>query len=517
MAITITLQPDSNSHFSAFNPLPIVCTSNRSGIVNIKAVVIDANTAEVYATLRKPLDIGTSTQFTIDIFPIVQSLVTFQKIDLAIHFLCTPSRKKLYVYLIEEYLSGGVLVSGSTLGTHEFFVHNVPIGYTDTNAYSFKNQFLTNAINAEFIEIGSSDSYILQAIKKADGYDGFEFLQFTVTYDDLTTNTFNDPIPWSLNERWNLSCGTHYLKNIVGANSNIQSYTVCIADLGNVPVTNSVRFVVNDSCGIDMFRLSFLNKKGAFDTFTFKFKGIKKHNIKKELWSKPKTGAGYTYDISRSETGVFKDESFEGMEVVSHPLKTTVSEWLVELLMARVVYIEYYSDIPGHYNTNLVVNGGFSSAANWTLNVDAWASLTITGGQCVLLDTVGDALGTIVQTGILTIGVEYYISLLSADNNGVQITVDGSTPLVFTPQNGTLTGTFIATSADLSIEVSCGSPTCGVKIDNVSVYVAATWQQITRIPILINDGEFTTVDNRKRENKLAFSITPANKNYNGIG
>ena len=237
----------------------------------------------------------------------------------------------------------------------------------------------------------------------------------------------------------------------------------------------------------------------------------RKENKPKERYS------GYTYDKSRLETSVFKDESFEEVEVISHPLKTTVSDWLLELLKARVVYLDYYSDYPGHYNTNLVVNGGFASGANWTLNVVAWASLTITGGQCVLLDTVGDALGAIIQTGILTIGVEYYISMLVSGNNGVGILVDGVTPLPFTPQNGTLTGRFTANSADLNIELNCGSPTCGVMIDNVAVYVAATWQQIARLPILINDGEFTTVDNRKRENKLAFSFTFANKNYNGIG
>lgn len=522
MAITITLQPNAGDDFSAFNPLPIICTSSQSGIVNIIAAIIDQSTSQTIATIRKPIDIGTSSQFTIDIYPIVQSIVGFEDNSTSYHYLSVFSSKNIIILLREEYLSGGLLVIGTSTFTNAFKVHNVPISQFDNKPNNFNRQFLTNAADSDGVSfnvpIGSSESFTTQAIKKSDGYGGFEFLQWHVIYDDGTQNTFNEVIGWSLGERWNLAIGSHYLKNIVGANSNIKSYTVCIADLGNVPVTEKINFVISDKCAVSQLRFSYLNQKGAFDTFTFNTKLVNKLNVKKELWSKPKQGSnGYNYELSRMETGVFIADSFNTFEVISENLKEDVSNWLSEILKARVVYRDFYTDVLGYSGQSLVLNPFFAGGANWVLSVNAWASLVISGGRATLLDTVGDALGTIVQTGILTIGVEYYIIMTVNNNNGVQITIDGATPLSFSPQNGNLEGRFIATSTSLSIELSCGSPTCGVEILMVSVRVSATWQYSYRVPVIINDGDFTVSDLRKRENKLAFTFTEANKAYNGIG
>lgn len=358
MAITITQQPAAAEHFSAFCPLPIICTSNRSGIVNIKATVKNDITGATIATIRKPLDVGSSTQFTIDIYPITQSLVTFDYSTAGVHFQCSNSLLPIYVYLEEEYLSGGVIVLGSTATGNIFYVHNYGVDAVDDTASNlFNTNFLTSATT---VRIGSSDKFFLQIIRKNSNYVK---VKYVVTYDDNSTATFYSTPAWSTNQRWALSVGTYFLINGLGASANIKSYVVSVANgSGTDQTTVPVTFVIDNSCAISPYRVSFLNRKGGFDTFTFKTKEVLSQSVKKELWTKPKTiSSSYDWTREQQTTGQFTANVSINSKVVSQPLKRIEANWLKELMFAKVVYVEnYYTALGLHVTipTPIVLNDG---------------------------------------------------------------------------------------------------------------------------------------------------------------
>lgn len=517
MAITITQQPDSDSHFSAFHPLPIIATSNRANIVNLKATIYDASTSTILATLRKPLDIGTSNQFTTDIYSVVESLVTYDIALFGVHSQCTNSLRYVYVRFDEEYLSGGVLVSGSTANSNSFYVHNSYIDRTDTSLVEFSEQILNTRrhIKEYSTPIGTSDNYFIQVIKLDSTYD---HLKVDVVYDDGTTDSFNDSShSWSNGERWNINVGTHYLINSLGALPNIRSYEAYIADSGNVAITDPIQFHVNNSCSNIQVRVVYLNQRGSFDSFSFKCKRVEGFNVKKEFWTKKKQiGSAYSVSTNRVEVGLFKDESFEEVKLTSGFIKEGLALALKDILNAKFVFIESNYSISSTIGSNLVVNGGFSSSSNWSLLVNPWATLAITTNKVIFTDTTGDAIGTLTQTGILTLGVEYKITAHLANNNGVQVSVEGG-ELAAANENGTVELVFTATSADLVIEFSNGPSSGGCHFDDVTVYRTANYLGSTYEPIVINDGEFSVVDQVKRENELKLTFTYANRNYNGIG
>jgi len=514
MAITITQQPDDNAHFSAFHPLPIVCTSNRSGIVNIKCIVVDEDTSVTYATIRKPLDIGTSDTFTIDIYPILISIVGFDDPLFGNHQICTNSSKRISVYLTEEYLSGGLIVTGSFEQSHIFYVHNSAVYNFDQSINGFLEDILNISYDA-VIPIGPSDNFFIQAIKTGN----FDRLKVNVVYDDGTTNSFTSTIPWSTNERWNISCGTHFIVNIMGANSNIASYSVGIADAGNVVISELYHFKVDNSCAISEKRIAYLNQRGAFNYFTFKTKQIIEFDTEKELWSRKKyIGSGYSFQTNYAEIGLFKDKSIEINRIESRPLSTQLAYFLRELIQSKAVFLETYYPLQGTTGSNLVVNGGFASPSNWTTSIDPWATMTIASNKLNVADTTtGNAIGLLTQSGILTIGKTYKITAKVTNNNNVEINVDGAQLANLGVNGNNLYTYFTASSVDLVIEFNCGSAPAGVDFDNVTVYEAADYQGTIHEPILINDGKFTIVDQIKKENKLMISYTQANKNYNGIG
>lgn len=517
MAITITQQPDSDSHFSAFHPLPIICTSNRSGIVNIKATIYDSTGTTIYATLRKPLDIGTSNQFTIDIYSVVQSLVTYDLALFGVHSQCTNSLKYIYVRFDEEYLSGGLLVSGSTANSNSFYVHNSYVDYLDSTSAFFSTLIFNQRyyLGSPSIPIGTADNYFIQVIKIDSTYD---HLKVEVVYDDGTTNAFNDNShTWSDGERWNLSCGTYYIINSLGALPNIATYRVCIADSGNVPVTDFINFKVDNKCAATQYRIAFLNQRGSFDTYTFKTRAVSSFDVKKENWTKRKqVGSGYSISSNRMETGLFKDESYEAIEITTGNIKEFLAIWLRDLLQSKATFIESNYLISSTIGSNLVVNGGFSSPSNWSLSVDPWATLAITTNKVIFTDTTGDAIGILTQTGILTSGVEYKITAHLANNNGVQVSVEGG-ELAAANENGAVELVFTATSANLVIEFSNGPSSGGCHFDNVTVYRTANYLGSIYTPIIIDDGAFKIYDQVKRENELTIKFTPSNRNYNGIG
>jgi hypothetical protein len=515
MAITITQQPDADAHFSAFHPLPIVCTSNRSGIVNIKCIVVNEDTSVTYATIRKPLDIGTTDTFTIDIYPILVSIVGFDDPLFGSHQICSNSIKRISVYLTEEYLSGGLLNTGSFVQSNIFYVHNTPVLNYDPSINYFADRILQNGNSSLQIPIGPSDNYFIQAIKVGD----FDHLKVNVVYDDGTTDSFNDPISWSDNERWNISCGTHYIINILGASSNIVSYSVGIADSGNVVISELVYFKVDYSCSISEERIAYLNQRGAFDYITLKSKQVIEFDTEKELWTRKKyIGSGYSFQTNYAQSGLFKDKSIDVIKIESRPMPEQLSYFLRELIQSKAVFLETYYAIQGTIGSNLIVNGSFTSSSNWSLAIDSWATISITGNKIVVTDsTTGNAVGLLTQTGILTIGKTYKITAHVSNNNNVEINVDGAQLANLGVNGSNLYTYFTASSADLVIEFNCGNAPAGVHFDNVTVYETADYQGTIHEPILINDGKFTIVDQIKRENKLSISYTKANKNYNGIG
>jgi hypothetical protein len=126
------------------------------------------------------------------------------------------------------------------------------------------------------------------------------------------------------------------------------------------------------------------------------------------------------------------------------------------------------------YDVESISNGNFGSTASWNIQNYLGGTASISAGVLNYYDNTGAGDGTsyIVQTGVLTPGVSYSVTLTAANNNFVIVLVgdENDTYVILNDENGTFTYTFTATGTDFWIETSSVyAGECGVDLDNLSV------------------------------------------------
>lgn len=164
---------------------------------------------------------------------------------------------------------------------------------------------------------------------------------------------------------------------------------------------------------------------------------------------------------------------------------------------------------------NFVTNSEFTNTSGWIIS-NSLAS--ISGGVLNYSDTTGSGVTVVSQTGVLTPGVNYRITLQTNNNNFVAATVgdeNNQTPIFGSFDNGTFTVFFTSTGSDFNMELSStGGVTQGVDIYYILVEAIfetqhrflSVYPEGVRKPMYLTDYE-----------TLSFFTTPENPDYTWYG
>jgi hypothetical protein len=134
---------------------------------------------------------------------------------------------------------------------------------------------------------------------------------------------------------------------------------------------------------------------------------------------------------------------------------------------------DYVLDINGGFDcTEVITNGDFATTSGWNISNYLGGTASIGSGVLNYYDSAGDGTSDIVQTGVLTPGHQYSVTITAANNNFAQVLVgDESTSYqILNDANGTFTYTFTATGSDFWITInSVFAGECGVDLDSLEV------------------------------------------------
>lgn len=133
----------------------------------------------------------------------------------------------------------------------------------------------------------------------------------------------------------------------------------------------SHQITYNVTCGCDRFtpfHITWLNKRGGFDFYTFRLKSTRTINNEKKEWSRflstLQPNDFYTYTIGDRGRSVYSSMSFETVTVVSTWMNSLESEWTAEIFDSTQVwrYLNgfYYPVVVGNKSIEIKDGKGYS-------------------------------------------------------------------------------------------------------------------------------------------------------------
>lgn len=366
----VTVQKPSNAIVSAWNKLYFVFDSTNNEQINYKYLVdlyIDGDFVKSYKIAPRP-DNGYGV---VEISKILQSYVTYD-IDMSSGFTENAnSMVDFYLKVGEEY---GTTVTeyADLITTDTFFAINSELTRDellnwDCDTYSANGTsklFLTNAPRP--LSIALEQKAWLYSIYKNTGILLTDKATIT-TYDSSNSQIATADISYALSSgdtytHARLATGTNDLVDYGFDLSGVSYYTVQLKR-GVVSRSELVRYNIEDlSCKYDNKRLHFLNKLGGYDSFNFKLVSKSNYTIEKKTFKKNpfqfNTRTSGDYNYYNSSTGDFYDftEKSRGTQVyhvntkeveniTSDWLSEEESEWLLELINSRDVYLEVDNEL----------------------------------------------------------------------------------------------------------------------------------------------------------------------------
>ena len=294
MAITINTQPNQGGLNLAYRPYVYTFSYSGGGTVVGAVVEVVVNSVRVSAK-NVQLDLGSSTDFTVDIQEEVQKYVSFELKTLGASGVITGDDgiNSVVVKIYEVTESGGVLTTAydpadannssydAISDTSQFLNWVEP--HVDYNSFDFADyrltadtkKFLSESPTVKEIELGQ-DEFI--GILWHQGTASTNFKLEVLTYDSsgaLLNTDYINITEWNsayvtlvVSPYLSLAVGT---TNLIAAGislTNVSYYTIrVINDLGDKSELR--RFNIVDSCDTDT-RIHWCNKFGKQESLTFK-------------------------------------------------------------------------------------------------------------------------------------------------------------------------------------------------------------------------------------------------------
>jgi len=376
MAITLIDSPDKIS--LAYRPIVYKWSSNAA---NLQYCIIEVlNDGTRIAAKSVQLDVGSTTDFTVNISDIIQDNIGFELNTLGSTGVIEPTNnsgrmENITVKIYEVVLTGGVIVTsydpdndnntnydfwiGFTLGGfHSINAYNWTFSHLDYSDFSINfngesdyqliasdRKFLNDAPLIKRIELGASEYLgLLNGYNTPTTYD-FKLEVFTYNSSDALLNTdYINITDWNnnfssadylLKTYLSVGVGTSNLINEGISLTNVSYYTVQLKEGSNV-VSELRRFNIVHGCEGDV-RLHWANKFGKQDSYTFKGNKIESLTHDSKTYTK---AIGNTYSSEKRGVSVIQNISKNTFEIFTDSISREDYEFLSTMLINKMAWIE---------------------------------------------------------------------------------------------------------------------------------------------------------------------------------
>jgi len=367
MAITAISNPPQLN--LAYRPMVYKWSSNASDLQYCIIEILNDGTRIAAKSIQ--LDLGSSTNFTVNINDIIQDNIGFELNALGSTGVITPTNNSgrmdnISVKVYEVVLTGGVLVtaynpdnaSNSNFdfnfsgGGYSINAYNWTISHFDYNSLNISDyqltstnrKFLNNSPLIKDIELGVSE--YLGLLNGFNAPATFDFKLEILTYNfsnALLSTDYINVTDWNSNYSTNnlehtyltIGVGTSNLINEGISLTNVSYYTVQLKQSTNI-VSELRRFNISHVCDGDV-RVHWANNFGKQDSYTFKGNKIETLNHKAKTYLK---AIGNTYSSEKRGTTVMQNISNTSFEIFTDSINKNDYEFLASMLINKNAFIE---------------------------------------------------------------------------------------------------------------------------------------------------------------------------------
>jgi hypothetical protein len=367
MAITAISNPPQLN--LAYRPMVYKWSSNASDLQYCIIEILNDGTRIAAKSIQ--LDLGSSTNFTVNINDIIQDNIGFELNTLGSTGVITPTNnsgrmENISVKVYEVVLTGGVLVTAYNPdnANNSNFDFNFSGGLASINAYNWtishfdynslnisdyqltstNRKFLNNAPLIKDIELGVSE--YLGLLNGFNAPATFDFKLEILTYNSsnaLLSTDYINVTDWNINNSSNnlehtyltIGVGTSNLTALGVSFTNVSYYTVQLKQSTNI-ASELRRFNISDVCDGDV-RIHWANNFGKQDSYTFKGNKIETLNHKSKTYLK---AIGNTYSSEKRGTTVMQNISNSSFEIFTESINKNDYDFLASMLINKNAFIE---------------------------------------------------------------------------------------------------------------------------------------------------------------------------------
>lgn len=367
MAITAISSPSQLS--LAYRPMVYKWSSNASDLQYCIIEVLNDNTRIAAKSVQ--LDIGSTTDFTVNISDIIQDNIGFELKTLGSTGVIQPTNnsgimESISVKVYEVVLTSGLIVtaydpdddnnssydfifSGGSYSINAYNWTFDHFNYSDFNISDYQltaadRKFLNDAPLTKRIELGASEYLGL-----LNGYNAavtFDFKLEVLTYnssDALLNTDYINVTEWNNNYSINnptetylsIGVGTSNLINEGISLTNVAYYTVQLKE-GSSVASELRRFNIVHGCEGDV-RIHWANKFGKQDSYTFKGNKIESLTHDSKTYTK---AIGNTYSSEKRGVSVIQNISNSTFEIFTDSISFDDYEFLSTMLINKMAWIE---------------------------------------------------------------------------------------------------------------------------------------------------------------------------------
>ena len=370
MAISLISVPNQLS--IAYRPLVYRWSSNAS---NLQYCIIEVlNNGTRIAAKSVQLDLGSSTNFRVNISDIIQDNIGFQLNTLGSTGVITPTNssgrmENITIKIYEVTLNSGLIVTAydpdDANNSNFDFQTQVDAINTWVNAYNWtvshfnyngfdisdyqltssSGKFLNNAPLIKDIELGVSEYLGLLYGSNVNTTRDFKLEVLTYNnanallntdYINITDwNTVYDAASYLTKTYLSVGVGTSNLINEGISLTNVSYYTVQLKEGSNVS-SELRRFNIAHVCDGDV-RIHWSNNFGKQDSYTFKGNKIETINHKSKTYLK---AIGNTYSSEKRGSTVMQNISSTSFEIFTDSIGRNDYEFLASMLTNKNAFIE---------------------------------------------------------------------------------------------------------------------------------------------------------------------------------
>jgi hypothetical protein len=347
MAVTIYDQPQLIA--PAGNPLVFTFSSDQTAQPNFSFIV------EVYIDGQLRLTQEVFRQFNtlgrIDVCEAVQSVVANPEITTAIEYNATNSMVEYYIKVYEKYGSTPTIQDDDTSAT--LLAFNGALEYREWVNFNYDDydpwqtnfaKFLTYFPRSKRALCGMEENFYLGYFEQTGAQTATLVVNlFDISGNNIAFGSYNI----TESEFVILNVGPQVIIDNTAINQvdfdDCYYYTVYV-ELTDIATETFTIYMDLDCKRYDTYRLHWLNKFGAFDSFTFSLVSTEAANVQSYGYQRDPgvwDGTSYTYPLYAGQAINFAKTKTETLTLNSDWINQDIQQWLVKSLYdSPLVYLE---------------------------------------------------------------------------------------------------------------------------------------------------------------------------------